>query len=89
MDVDAAVCSMRGTEASLKVGNQNERSHRAHGGNEGRTSGDQGECLIKSSNTQLLELHRRRLAEHRRDNARPTPQRQRTRLPQDSSQALT
>jgi hypothetical protein len=56
----------------------------------GRASGDQGECLIKSSNIQKLELYRRRLAtsnaERRRDNARPTPQRQRTRLLKGLSQ---
>jgi len=55
----------------------------------GRASGDQGECLIKSSNipevgaVSTVELQ---VAEHRRDNARPTPQRHRTRLPQGLTQ---
>lgn len=55
----------------------------------GRASGDQGECLIKSSNipevgaVSTVDLQR---AEHRRDNARPTPQRHRTRQPQGLSQ---
>lgn len=68
--------------ASLKVGNQNEVTVLAPE-MRGRTSWDQGECLIKSSNIQMLELpYRRRLAEHRRDQRR---NRHRTRLPQDSS----
>lgn len=69
--------------ASLEIGNQNERSHRAQAGNEGENK--RGPRRVFNKEQQCPEdraaVTYRRRAEHRRDNARPTPQRQRTRLP--------
>lgn len=62
---------------SLETGNQNERSHRALAGNEGENKRGPRRVFNEGQqypNVGASVMYRRRLAEHRRDNARPTPQ---------------
>jgi hypothetical protein len=85
MAADVAVCLVCSIGLHWRVGDREERSRPARGGNEGDSK--RGPRRVFNKKQQYLEVGAVRVsmvdlqvAERRRDNARPTPQRHRTRL---------